>query len=92
MSVNFSYCLFCFRKKKEMSVKEKLELIVQLLQNDLQACDLKCSIFISAALSFKRDFLMVPFPLSYLGTTNIKDFDKLVSFCYLKRIRNYVFQ
>ena len=74
-----------------MSVEEKLELIVQLLQSDLPACDLKCSIFISAAKSFKRDFLMVPFPSSYLGTTNIKDFDKLVCFFRLKRIRNYVY-
>ncbi|CAO1407330.1 unnamed protein product [Diamesa serratosioi] len=62
-----------------MSVKEKLESVVQLLQNDLQACDLKCSIFVSAAKSFKRDFLMVPFPSSYLGTTNVKDFDKLIN-------------
>lgn len=57
---------------------EKLETIKKKLETDIVACDAKLSIFISAAVSFKRDFLIIPFPHSYISD-GIKDFDQLVS-------------
>jgi hypothetical protein len=57
----------------------KLEEIKQLLNDDIKGADLKLSIFISAANSFKRDSLLSPFPKSYQnGSGGIKDFDLLV--------------
>lgn len=60
-------------------IEKKLEDIKKILDNDLLAADVKVSIFGSAAISFKQDSLLSPFPKSYIGKDNVKDFEKLVS-------------
>lgn len=55
----------------------QLDEVKQILDKDLLAADLKVSIFMSAALSFKQDSLLTPFPKSYQNDKE-KDFDKLV--------------
>lgn len=57
---------------------EKLNELKKVLSSDLLACDVMISILTSAALSFKRDSLLVPFPKCYLKDS-VKDFEKLVS-------------
>lgn len=57
---------------------KKIEDIKQILDKDLLAADVKLSIFISAAISFKQDSLLSPFPKFYIGADGVKDFDKLV--------------
>lgn len=57
----------------------KLEKIKDLIKENQLSADFKISIFISAAISFKRDSLLSPFPKSYL-IEGIKDFEKLVRF------------
>lgn len=56
---------------------DKLEEIKQLLTKDILAMDIKLSIFTSAALSFKQDSLLTPFPKFHL-VDGVKDFEKLV--------------
>jgi hypothetical protein len=59
--------------------ESKLEAIKQILDKDLLSADVKVSIFGSAAISFKQDSLLSPFPKQYIGKDNVKDFEKLVS-------------
>lgn len=56
----------------------KLEEIKNVLNLDLVAADMKLSIFISAAISYKQDSLLTPFPKSYLKD-GVKNFEKLVN-------------
>lgn len=56
----------------------KLTEIKEILSKDHLAADIKLSIFISAASSFKQDSLLSPFPKSYQSGDGIKDFEKLV--------------
>lgn len=59
------------REKKLIEIKE-------ILQRDLSGSDLKLSLFISAAQSYKKNFLCSPFPPTYCDGEE-KDFDRLVS-------------
>ncbi|KAG5680376.1 hypothetical protein PVAND_009885 [Polypedilum vanderplanki] len=59
------------------SREEKLQEIKSCIENDLLASDLKISLFTSAAKSFKKNFLLNPFPSAYLKD-DIKDFDRLI--------------
>ena len=56
----------------------KLSEIKSIIQKDLSGADLKLSLFVSAAQSFKKNFLLNPFPSSYVEDEN-KNFDRLVS-------------
>ena len=56
----------------------KLEEIKDIIIADHLAADAKISVFTSAALSFKRDSLLSPFPKNYI-VDGIKNFEKLVS-------------
>ncbi|MBN3311632.1 PAR16 polymerase, partial [Atractosteus spatula] len=47
------------------------------LQSDPVAADLRCSLFVSAAQSYKRDSVLRPFPPRYVSGEN-KDFDALM--------------
>lgn len=53
------------------------ELVCSCLHRDPVAADLRCSLFVAAAQSYKRDSLLRPFPPRYLRG-DIKDFDELV--------------
>ena len=54
------------------------ELVCSCLDRDPVAADLRCSLFVAAAQSYKRDSLLRPFPPRYISDDN-KDFDELVS-------------
>jgi poly [ADP-ribose] polymerase 16 len=58
--------------------EEVLEKIKEVLEKDLTAADLKLSLFISAAISYKKDFLLNPFPNNLYVEQEEKNFDKLV--------------
>jgi hypothetical protein len=58
--------------------EKKLEETKEIVDRDLQAADAKLSIFTSAAISFKQDSLLSPFPKFYIGADGVKDFEKLV--------------
>ena len=49
------------------------------LHRDPVAADLRLSLFMSAAQSYKRDSLLRPFPPAYITSDN-KDFDHLVRY------------
>lgn len=53
------------------------ELVCSCLHRDPVAADLRCSLFVAAAQSYKRDSLLRPFPPRYLRG-DVKDFDELV--------------
>lgn len=59
-------------------MEEKLNELKKVFSTDLLACDVMISILNSAALSFERDSLLIPFPKDYLKDS-VKDFEKLVS-------------
>ncbi|XP_028304505.1 protein mono-ADP-ribosyltransferase PARP16 [Gouania willdenowi] len=54
------------------------ELVVSCLHRDPVAADLRCSLFVAAAQSYKRDSLLRPFPARYLNDDS-KDFDELLA-------------
>ncbi|XP_078539197.1 protein mono-ADP-ribosyltransferase PARP16 [Lissotriton helveticus] len=56
-------------------VHEKLE---EILARDILAADLRCSFFVSALQSYKRDSVLRPFPSLYTNEEN-KDFDSLLA-------------
>ena len=58
--------------------EKKLEAIKLIVVKDVLASDVKVSIFASAAISFKQDSLLSPFPKHYMKEDGVKDFEKLV--------------
>ncbi|MEE6525151.1 hypothetical protein FKM82_024974 [Ascaphus truei] len=50
----------------------------QIIARDLLAADLKCSLFMSALKSYKRDSVLRPFPPFY-ASDDYKDFDALLA-------------
>lgn len=54
------------------------ERLRETLQADVLAADLKCSFFLSALQSYKRDSVLRPFP-GFYATEDVKDFEALVS-------------
>lgn len=63
------------------------ELVCSCLHRDPVAADLRCSLFVAAAQSYKRDSLLRPFPPRYISGDN-KEFEELVrnlnsGFCIL---------
>ncbi|XP_003967755.1 protein mono-ADP-ribosyltransferase PARP16 isoform X2 [Takifugu rubripes] len=54
------------------------ELVCSCLHRDPVAADLRCSLFVAAAQSYKRDSLLRPFPPRYLRA-DIKDFEELLA-------------
>lgn len=58
------------------------ELVCSCLHRDPVAADLRCSLFVAAAQSYKRDSLLRPFPPRYISGDN-KDFEELVRYIYI---------
>lgn len=58
------------------------ELIRSCLHLDPVAADLRCSLFVAAVQSYKRDSVLRPFPSRYMRG-DIKDFDELVRICIM---------
>ncbi|XP_013876966.1 protein mono-ADP-ribosyltransferase PARP16 [Austrofundulus limnaeus] len=54
------------------------ELVSSCLHRDPVAADLRCSLFVAAAQSYKRDSLLRPFPPRYTSGDN-KDFEELLA-------------
>ncbi|KAM9753454.1 protein mono-ADP-ribosyltransferase PARP16 [Menidia menidia] len=54
------------------------ELVSSCLHRDPVAADLRCSLFVAAAKSYKRDSLLRPFPPLYISGDN-KDFEELLA-------------
>uniref|UniRef100_A0A3Q2CMQ6 Poly [ADP-ribose] polymerase n=1 Tax=Cyprinodon variegatus TaxID=28743 RepID=A0A3Q2CMQ6_CYPVA len=54
------------------------ELVSSCLHRDPAAADLRCSLFVAAAQSYKRDSLLRPFPPRYISG-DIKDFEELLA-------------
>ncbi|KAJ8407745.1 hypothetical protein AAFF_G00267890 [Aldrovandia affinis] len=54
------------------------ELVRSCLHRDPVAADLRCSLFVAAALSYKRDSVLRPFPPRYVDGDN-KEFEALLS-------------
>ncbi|XP_075996804.1 protein mono-ADP-ribosyltransferase PARP16 [Genypterus blacodes] len=54
------------------------ELVCSCLHRDPVAADLRCSLFVAAAQSYKRDSLLRPFPPSYCSQEN-KHFEELLA-------------
>ncbi len=61
------------------------ELVCSCLHRDPVAADLRCSLFVAAVQSYKRDSALRPFPPRYLRG-EIKDFEELVR--HLKKINS----
>lgn len=66
------------------------ELVRSCLHRDPVAADLRCSLFLAAAQSYKRDSLLRPFPPRYLRG-DVKDFEELVRKRWLKAPNNRLF-
>ncbi|KAL4593068.1 hypothetical protein GN956_G27121 [Arapaima gigas] len=60
------------------------ELVRSCLHRDPVAADLRCSLFVAAAQSYKRDSVLRPFPPRYV--TEDKEFDALVRSGHLVKI------
>ncbi|XP_045561981.1 protein mono-ADP-ribosyltransferase PARP16 isoform X2 [Salmo salar] len=58
---------------------EVRELVCSCLHRDPVAADLRCSLFVAAAQSYKRDSLLRPYPPRYIRDTDTKEFDELLS-------------
>ncbi|MGH0158187.1 UNVERIFIED_CONTAM: hypothetical protein FKN15_049747 [Acipenser sinensis] len=54
------------------------EKVKECLRTDLLAADLRCSIFVAAVQSYKRDSVLRPFPPTYINGEN-KEFDALLA-------------
>ncbi|KAM4748494.1 protein mono-ADP-ribosyltransferase PARP16 [Rhinophrynus dorsalis] len=54
------------------------EMVEQIIAKDQLAADLKCSLFVSALKSYKRDSVLRPFPPFYTSD-QYKDFDALIA-------------
>lgn len=67
------------RLKMNNEIENKLEDIKLILDKDLSAADVQVSIFVSAAISFKQDSLLTPFPKNYVDGNGVKNFEKLVN-------------
>lgn len=46
--------------------KDKIPILIKKLENDLNACDFKWTLFVAAANSYKYDSLLKPFPNAYV--------------------------
>lgn len=46
---------------------EKANNLIKILENDLDACDFKWSLFVAAAINYKYDSLLKPFPSAYVA-------------------------
>uniref|UniRef100_A0A3Q2ZEE9 Poly [ADP-ribose] polymerase n=1 Tax=Kryptolebias marmoratus TaxID=37003 RepID=A0A3Q2ZEE9_KRYMA len=55
------------------------ELVSSCLHRDPAAADLRCSLFVAAAQSYKRDSLLRPFPPRYASGVDCKDFEELLA-------------
>lgn len=67
-----------FSVNREFNKMSKLDEIKDIINTDHLSADVKVSLFTSAAISFKRDSLLSPFPKLYL-VDGVKNFEKLVS-------------
>ncbi|XP_039629484.1 protein mono-ADP-ribosyltransferase PARP16 [Polypterus senegalus] len=61
-----------------MQPPDKTQEVRQLLERDLLAADLKCSLLVSAAQSYRRDSVLRPFPPQYINSEE-KEFDALLA-------------
>ncbi|CAB1331872.1 unnamed protein product [Coregonus sp. 'balchen'] len=58
---------------------EVRELVCSCLHRDPVAADLRCSLFVAAAQSYRRDSVLRPYPARYIRDTDTKEFDELLS-------------
>ncbi|XP_030434077.1 protein mono-ADP-ribosyltransferase PARP16 isoform X2 [Gopherus evgoodei] len=63
------------RRPSDAALREKIK---EATRRDLLAADLKCSLFVSALQSYKRDSVLRPFPGLYANEES-KDFDALLA-------------
>uniref|UniRef100_A0A452GY98 Poly [ADP-ribose] polymerase n=1 Tax=Gopherus agassizii TaxID=38772 RepID=A0A452GY98_9SAUR len=63
------------RRPSDAALREKIK---EAIRRDLMAADLKCSLFVSALQSYKRDSVLRPFPGLYANEES-KDFDALLA-------------
>lgn len=61
------------QNNKEKMMNDQLEEIKEIINTDILAADVKLSMFISAAKSFKADSLLSPFPKTYIVETKLID-------------------
>ncbi|CRL08280.1 CLUMA_CG020999, isoform A [Clunio marinus] len=62
----------------KQNIRSMLENIVEIVNKDPIGADVKVALFISAAISFKNNSLLHPFPKEYINADKIKDFQRLV--------------
>lgn len=53
--------------KQSMNSVDKAKSLVEILESDLDACDFKWTLFVSAANNYKYDSLLKPFPTAYVA-------------------------
>lgn len=65
---------------------EKINKLIEILKDDIHGCDLKWTIFVAAAHSYKYDSLLKPFPSAYVDNKSLninqlrKDIDAVPTF------------
>lgn len=59
-----------------MHLVEKVRSLIEILENDLDACDFKWTLFVAAAINYKYDSLLKPFPSAYVSN-NVLDINRL---------------
>lgn len=74
---------------------DKVNILIETLENDLDACDFKWTLFVAAAMSYKYDSLLKPFPNAYvtnklLNINNLRDTIRNIPALsvLLKKLRN----
>lgn len=55
---------------------DKVNNLIEILENDLNACDFKWTLFVAAATNYKYDSLLKPFPNAYI-TDKVLDINHL---------------
>lgn len=53
--------------ERSMDLMDKAKSLVKILESDLDACDFKWTLFVTAANSYKYDSLLKPFPIAYVA-------------------------
>lgn len=61
--------------QQEMDLADKVDCLIKILEADLDACDFKWTLFVTAANHYKFDSLLKPFPSAYVTNKvlNIND-------------------
>lgn len=66
MDSNLSHQQTSIEQTKTFDSEDKVTSLIKALENDLDACDFKWTLFVAAANNYKYDSLLKPFPSAYV--------------------------